>query len=295
MIKIGFSKNGIERKNLESTFKRFIQRYHKDAILLLCDDEKYCFEELDKGNEINAVAVYLEDLPSTLPDGLVIAALTKRETCNVCIVTFASKSFSDALFNLPENPIIGYSSEIIAKQFEAILPSANFIKLTNPDEVFQELNYIAQPNLVSKNDLSLSNNAKISEPLNAGLIEQNYLNGNSLIQDEVLENIPFEPDEMTPLAGVGVVAYLVKESDLATRKFFKDIHHIATGELTNIERKLKKMFNDKDIAAHCIKDLNENYHFYAAALVDGHLKRCRISQSTHFELAETAFSKLVAG
>ena len=63
--------------------------------------------------------------------------------------------------------------------------------------------------------------------------------------------------------------------------------------MINIERKLKKLFEDKDIAAFCEKDANENYHLYAAALVNDNVKRCRVSQSTFFELAETAFNKLI--
>ncbi len=282
MIKIGFSANGIEEKFIRSTFKRYIHRYHKDTELLSYSKEIFCYAELEIGKEINTFAVCAENVPTTLPEGLVIAALSKRSACHISLLTFPATSFNDALFNLPKNPVIAGSADIIFEQFKEIIPTARFEKKIDNEEVYAHLD----------NLIGAENKTSVFGNLNGGLIPQMYLSANVRIDNEELEAVTFDPSEITALPGSGVVTFLCKADDLETRRFFKDIHNAETGEVINIERKLKKLFDDKDIAAFCEKDANENYHLYAAAIVNGKLKRCRVSQSTFFELAETAFKKL---
>ena len=282
MIKIGESAKGIEEKFIKSTFKRYIFRYHKDAELLHYENEVFCYNALDTGKEINAVAVCLEYLPTTIPEDWVIAALSKRSPCAINLLTFPATSFNDALFNLPTHPIIASSADIISAQFKDIIPDAYFKKKINSEEVYAHLESL----------IGTTNTTTKDENVNGGLIPQMYLSGNIRIDNEELEAVTFDPSEITALPGSGVVAFLCKREDLETRRFFKEIHSTETGEVINIERQLKKLFNDKDIAAFCEKDANENYHLYAATVVGEIVKRCRVSQSTFFELAETAFNKL---
>lgn len=282
MIKIGFSANGTEEKFIKSTFKRYIHRYHKDAELRHYENEFLCYNALETGKEINTVAVCLEYLPTTLPEGLVIAALSKRSACHISLLTFPATSFNDALFNLPTHPVIASSADIISEQFKEIIPTAQFVKKISSGEVYAHLDSL----------ISAEIKTSALENLNGGLIPQMYLSGNIRLDNEELEAVTFDPSEITALPGSGVVAFLCKPDDLETRRFLKEIHSSEIGEVINIERKLKKLFNDKDIAAFCEKDADENYHLYAAAIGNNIVKRCRVSQSTFFELAETAFKKL---
>jgi hypothetical protein len=55
------------------------------------------------------------------------------------------------------------------------------------------------------------------------------------------------------------------------------------------------MFNDTDIAVHCERDKMGNYHLSAAALVEGTLRKTRLSQSTTIGLAENTYKALMNG
>ena len=290
MIKIGFSAYNEEGKFIKNNYKRRIERFHKTSELLFYKQGHECYEALSN-NDIKAIAVSLENLPTTLPEGITIAALTGRTRCEVCLLTFPPKNYSDALFNLPENPLIWSPVDIISLQFKEIIPTTTFKKALI-GEIITEMECVADIRNTPLKDLDFTQH-DIDEMLNGGLVSQTYLTGNHKINDGNLDMVSFHPSEITSLPGAGVVAFLAKADDLETRRFFKDIHNEECGEIINVERKLKKMFNDKDIAAHCIKDEDGNYHLYAAAIVNGQLKRCQISQSTFFELAEKGYSYLV--
>ena len=94
------------------------------------------------------------------------------------------------------------------------------------------------------------------------------------------------PKEFVPEAGRGVAAFLTAEDDKTTRRLLKPLHHPAVSAVTNIERQVKRLFEDENIGAYCLKDENNNYHLWAVALVSGKVRRTRLSQSTHFEMAE---------
>ena len=293
MIKIGYSAVDLEAKFIKSVYKRNIERFHKDCELVHFATEKDGYDTLNSGKEIAALAIPLENLSTTLPEGLVIAGLSARNACEVCLITFPTTSYSDALFNLPEKPLLAHWSGIIAEQFKEIIPTVRFLNYANTDEILLELETIAEFKKTIKKNLGLDNSSELADAINGGLVSKTFLSGNRKINDGELEEIPFDSSEITSLPGAGVVAFLAKADDVNTRRFLKNIHNPESGELTNIERKLKKMFEDKDIAAFCKKDDGGNYHLFAATLVKGQLKRCRLSQSTFFELAEKAYTLLI--
>jgi len=84
---------------------------------------------------------------------------------------------------------------------------------------------------------------------------------------------------------------------LDTRRILKKIHHTEVAEVTNIERKVLKLYDGGchlPLGVYCEKDVNNNFHVWAAKADtwDGKLKRVQVSSSTTFELAEQVFAKL---
>ena len=106
------------------------------------------------------------------------------------------------------------------------------------------------------------------------------------IDENKYKVVSISPKEFVPEAGRGVAAFITAEDDKTTRRLLKPLHHPEVAAVTNIERQVKHLFKDENIGAYCIKDDNNNYHLWAVALVNGRVCRTRLSQSTHFEMAE---------
>jgi porphobilinogen deaminase len=96
------------------------------------------------------------------------------------------------------------------------------------------------------------------------------------------------PKELIPLAGQGVIAYLTRKDDLPTRRILQQIHHPHVSACTNIERTIKNLFRKRGlIGAYCERDAQDNFHLWVC---DATGKTIRVSQNTHFGLAETALA-----
>jgi porphobilinogen deaminase len=122
----------------------------------------------------------------------------------------------------------------------------------------------------------------------AFLATDDYVN---LLKTNGFESFYLNPKEFIPVAGQGVIAYLTRKEDIPTRKILQQIHHPNVSACTNVERTVKNLFLKKgingNIGAYCERDAQANFHLWVC---DPQGKIVRISQNTHFGLAEAALN-----
>lgn len=271
MLTIGVSIQDIWAKMCGIHLQQHIKEYLKlKADIAYFDNEKELLNALYNGS-IAVVPRPMRDLPTKLPDGIIISAVSDRHLTSHNLIISKDKVEESKFLSLKEGAIVSLQSDINKLQF---LQFRSDIKAEThyltPVQTFEKLQFgdfdaCVIPSIVVKEmDITKSHFAII----------------------------PFSPKEFITEPGDGIVAYLTDEDDLTTRRLLKPLHHPSVSALSNVERRLKQLFNDTDIAAYCEKDRANNYHLWAAAIVNNELKKTRLSQSTHFELAERCFEKL---
>ncbi len=221
--------------------------------------------------DINIFPTSLKDLPTTLPEGTTIAALSGRDDVRQCLVLphfVAEKTDLTTLKGLK----IGVCNRVNQAQLLALYP-----------EVKAEIH-----DLLPLEGIEAMRNGR----LDGGIMTTVTANVLAMRDDEWLIR-HINAREFVPEAGQGVACLIAATDDLATRRLLKSVHNREVAMATNVERTLKKMFNDRDIAAHCTRDKMGNYHFSAAAIVNGTLKKVRLSRSTTVGLAESAKAALI--
>ncbi|MDZ7881291.1 MAG: hypothetical protein U5L45_26750 [Saprospiraceae bacterium] len=213
----------------------------------------------------------LTDLPTTLSDGMTIAALSERDSTRQCLIlprSLAEKRSDDTLEGLK----IGVYNAVHAAQMSALFPDVTTeIHSSTPLECIEALR-------------NGDYDGCIMTTLTVKMLA---------IQAAEWEIRSFNPREFVPDAGQGVVCLMAATEDVSTRRLLKTVHAQKVALVTNVERTLKKLFNDTNIAAHCERDKMGNYHLSAAALVEGSLRKMRLSQSTTLGLAENMYRGLI--
>jgi porphobilinogen deaminase len=221
--------------------------------------------------EINIIPMGLKDLPTTLPEGTTIAALSARDDVRQCLVLphfVAEKTDLATLKGLT----IGVCNTVNQAQLLALYP-----------EVKAEIH-----EMLPIEGIEAMRNGRFD----GGIMTTVTANVLAMRQDEWLIR-HINAREFVPEAGQGVACLVAATDDLATRRLLKSVHNRDVAMATNVERTLKKMFNDMNIAAHCERDKMGNYHFSAAAVVDETLRKVRLSRSTTIGLAEAAKAALL--
>ena len=210
---------------------------------------------------IQTYACPLNLAPLTLPLGLVIAALSERKSAQNCLVT--------------KNTEGGVIQKV----------------LTNSDINRALMQYLNPDYVVETADLRPNESL---EALNVGRFDAVILPEFDTARTEGLHIQPFSVREFTPPAGQGVACFIAAEDDLPTRRLLKNAHHPSVSLLTNIERTVQKTLKDYSVNAYCERDRMGNYHLWAAALVNGELRKTRLSQSTTFGMAEKVCDQLLS-
>jgi hydroxymethylbilane synthase len=216
--------------------------------------------------EVSICPAGLKDVPTTLPEGTLIAALSARNDTRQCLVLPKTVAEKADLTTLKGLTIWGHN-DVNTQQLQALFPEVTTESL----------------NLTPLDSIQAIRNGQFD----GGIM--------TLVTTKVLEMREdewfiqsFSPREFVTEAGQGVVCLIAATDDLTTRRLLKNVHNPKVALATNVERTLKKMFNDTNIAAYCERDKMGNYHFWAAAVVDGTLRKVRLSQSTTLGLAERA-------
>jgi porphobilinogen deaminase len=214
---------------------------------------------------VQMVCQPLAKLPTVLPQGINIAALAERASVTTNLLIHLKAVAPDNVLFLKENACISANSAIEKAQLLAIRADLQIsIKQQTPLDKLQDV----QTNLFDACLIPTSMNCAFD------------------FDETEFKKVSLSPKELVTQAGCGTAAYLTAEDDLTTRRLLKKLHHPSVSMATNVERQVKKLFNDTDIAAYCQIDAQKNYHLWAAALIEGKLCKTRLSQSTHLGLAE---------
>lgn len=229
--------------------------------------EKAVIEALETGAV--AVAILpLDAVPTTLPTGLVIAALTERALPRTLLGYTPAAADADRILGVKEGVQVGTLSALAAQQFLDIRPDGLPLVFHTPQDLW---------------------GAYEKGAVEAILIPETHFLAAALTASGGL-SWPIHPRELMPQPGAGTAAFLTAVEDKPTRRLLRDVHPSPVSWATNIERTLLK--HTADIAAYCEVDSLNNYHLWAAALVDNQLVSTRCSQSTSFQLADICLQEL---
>ena len=220
--------------------------------------------------ETGACAFSLDSMPTSLPLGLVITALSERKAANYCLIGKITEG-------------------------EHFMNKIDLKVLVLTDINRAQMQYL-QPNyIVEKADLTPLESL---EKLNANIFDAVVLSQNDInmlgLQANYWQIQPFSTREFIPRAGQGVTCFVAAEDDLPTRRLLKEAHHPSVSAVTNIERTVQKMLSDHEVSAYCERDRMGNYHLWAAALIHNDFRKTRLSQSTTFGMAERAVEQLLS-
>ena len=264
---------------LQSPLAIWNAKYARKVLATIGVDSELIFvENTEKSlllGDVDMVAHPMKNLPTTLPDGLVITAVAAR--MNPAVFLIIGKKAVDATmdFSLKTNAVIGVVAPTRKAQILNFRKDLN-IKNTTGD---------AMTRLGA-----LKNGAVDAIFLAAATLEK--LN----IDLSEFKVIPFNVREFVPIPAQGVLAYQTCKSDTATRRILKKIHHPEVSQVTNVERKILKRFgeNASKIAAYCEKDNHGNYHLWVSKsnAENNMVKKIRLSSSTNYQLEDSVFKML---
>lgn len=228
--------------------------------------------------EIDVAVHSLKDLPTTQPDGLVLAGLSARANPADMLIIHPSAVVEEQVYQLKPAARVGTSS---------IRRKAQFLHF-RPDVAVEDLRGNV-PTRVQK-----IREAKYDAIILASAGVDRL--GLDLSEFKVIR---MHPREYVPAPAQGVIAYQVRSEDIQMRKIISLIHDQATAQTTNIERAVLKMMDggcQVPIGVYCEKDAAGNYHLYGTYSPEGgsELRRHKISQSTKLGLVEEMVAALKA-
>lgn len=217
----------------------------------------------------------LSDLPTTQPDGLVIAGVSFREDPADCLLIQQGEA-TNQLFGLKNGAVVFAST---ARRKSQLLGY-------RPDVLFKE---------------SPSDVPTLLDQLRSGdfdaLVMANADLARLRLELDGIEKINLNVREFTTAPAQGVLAYRCCSDDLETRRLIQQqLHAPNVSAVTNVERKVLKLLGgitNLPLGVFCERDSSGNYHIWAALADDSNqpVRRVRLSQSTSLGLAE----KVVAG
>ncbi len=221
----------------------------------------------------------LKDLPTSQPEGLVLAALSYRASVEDTILVHPSRVVNGQPFGLGPNATIGTSSN----RRKAILRDLH-------------------PGLVSV-DIRGNVPTRMKKAL-SGELDAVVLAAAGLERLEMdlsgLHVIKASPREFVPAPGQGVMAVQTRAEDIEMRKKMSLLHHPVVGECTNVERSVLSLMEggcSMPLGVYCEKDQIGSYHVWAAfaPTASDPLRRVQVSHSTRSGLAEAVVERLLNG
>jgi hydroxymethylbilane synthase len=208
----------------------------KDAPLALIGGKGVFTKELEEAlidGRIDLAVHSLKDLPTTLPDGLAIAAITEREDPRDALVLREGFSINHpSIKTLPESAVVGTSS----------LRRLSQIKHLRPDLVIKDLRGNVDTRL---------------RKLDAGEYDAVVLASAGLRRLGLAHRISalIEPEEMLPAVGQGALAIETRAGDEGATNFLSSLDDGQTRAACTAERSLLRALGggcQLPIAAHAI-------------------------------------------
>ncbi len=214
--------------------------------------------------EYDMVCVPLSSVEFTLPDGIVLAGVSKRYNPEIKFIGRKEALEGDTLRDIKKGSKVLACDEIIKDQLDQLLPGINC-----------QISHDTIENITKRLD-----NNDID-----GFITYQYLIDESNLDINAYYTWEFSPYEIVGTPAAGVVTYICRMDDIIVRKFIKNLHQAETSRSTNIERKVMKAFAKDKIGAFCFQDERNNYQIHASHTSDKN-HRCFFTQSTTAGLAE---------
>ena len=218
----------------------------------------------------------MKDMPTSQPDGLVLSAVSYREDPRDTLLIRKDKVDRTQDLSLVKGAIVGTSSVRRKAQVMALNPNVETkdIRGNVPTRV-QKLR---------------------DRDFDAILLASAGLTRLELDLSD-LEVIHLHPREFVPAPAQGVLAYQCRLEDYEVRKILLKLHDSDVAQCTNVERRVLQMMDGGchvPLGVYCERDINDNFHVYAAyqSPKSEQLKRIALSQSTTFGLAEKVFEEL---
>jgi hydroxymethylbilane synthase len=219
--------------------------------------------------EVDVAIHNLTDLSTEQPEGLCITAVSGRGNPADWLVIRKDAVQAGKIFQLKTGAIVGISAAHQKIQLQDY----------RPDTDIRDDQPVHLENLRQGVYDAIFVEAALMDNLNIDLTD--------------FQVITLHPHEFVPAPAQGVFAWQTNTDDLTTRRIFKALHHPDVAICTNIERRTLQLLNSDLLATpgvYCARDTTGNYHAVAACVLDGTLRRTRISSSTSYGIAE----KLVA-
>jgi len=276
-----FTKDKLEQVGIEVALK--IIKTKGDKIQHLSFDKiegkGFFTKELEDAllsGEVDMAVHSMKDLPTTSPEGLVIAGVSYRANPVDCLVINKGQEDTNQVYQLKENAIVGTSSARRKAQLLSIRPDVQLKDIRG--NVPTRLRKLREGNF----DAIL---------LAAAGLERLELD----LSDFVV--IKLNPKEFVPAPAQGVLAYQTCTTDKSTRRIIQQLHQPKVSAVTNVERKILRLLEggcQMPLGVYCEQDTMGNYHVWVAKAEawDGAVKRVRFSSSTSYQLAETVVGQL---
>ncbi len=218
----------------------------------------------------------MKDLPTTQPDGLVVAGVSYREDPADKLLIRKGESVDNQLFKLKKGAIVGTSSSRRKAQLLGYRPDLQLVDIRG--------------NVPTRLDKLRNGDFDAIMLAAAGIARLR-------LEMDGIETVNLNVREFVPAPAQGVLAFQCCEDDLETRRIIQRcLHTPDVSAVTNVERKVLKLIGGGchlPLGVYCERDNSGNYHVWAA-IADawdplaplGPVRRVRLSQSTNLGLAE---------
>ena len=278
-----FTKDQLEKLGIEVALK--IIKTKGDKIQHLSFDKiegkGFFTKELEESllsGDIDMAVHSMKDLPTTSPEGLVIAGVSYRANPADWLIIKKGQADTTKIYKLKEGAKVGTSS---ARRKAQLLSIRSDIHL---EDIRGNV-----PTRLRK----LEEGQFDAIVLAAAGLERLALDLSNFIV------VKLNPKEFVPAPAQGVLAFQACAADKETRRLIQQLHHKEVSAATNVERKVLKLLEggcQMPIGVYCEQDKMGNYHVWAAkaATWDSPVKRIRYSSSTKYQLAEEIVKRVMS-
>ncbi len=268
-IRLGYVNDQYHDK-LALVIQAQLQEVQSETELLAFEEEGgiALLQDALKKGYIDVAVCLLKDLPTSQPEGLCIAALSKREIANDWLLIPKDKAAQQGIFGLADHSSIATQHDHTKVQFLQLNPT------------FQ----VSTAHSLGSAIIGLK----------AGTLDALVFSGAELLWSGIelsdFKVIKLAAREIVPYPGQGIIAMLALTSDVPTRKLLQRIHRREVSNASNIERGAKRLLDEQHnvgLGVYCEMDYADNFHAWAVLInhQSDDVKKSSYSSSTSFGMA----------
>jgi hydroxymethylbilane synthase len=167
----------------------------------------------------------LKDLPTELPDGLKLGAVTKREDPRDVLVTCGKVS---SIKGLPEGAVVASSSPRRQAQIRQLRPDLKLVEIRG--NVGTRLRKLSEQPELHATMLAAAGMKRLGYSIS----DEGKLEGPD-VPDNIFV-VPFEVTEMIPAVGQAAIGLEIRENDSAIQEIMDRLNHAETWHCIRAER-----------------------------------------------------------